>query len=135
MIPIGYTFRNIIQHKITSALTILGIALVVFVFCSSMMLTNGLEETMVASGSDDNVTVIRQASQSEVQSIIMYDQARVISAFPEIVQDDDGSPLFANEVYVLITLKKLESGEEGNVSVRGITDKSMKLRPELRINL
>jgi len=133
MIPTSYSIRNIINYKITSTLTILGIGLVVFVFCASMMLTNGLAETLVASGSDGNVTVIRQASQTEVQSIINYEQARIISAFPEIARDDNGLPMFTNEIHVLITLKKLESGDEGNVVVRGVTDKSMPLRPMIRI--
>jgi len=133
MIPASYSFRNIAKHRITSILTILGIGLVVFVFSGSMMLTNGLTETMVASGYDENVTVIRQASQTEVQSIITYDQARIVSALPEIALDEKGEPLFTNEVYVLITLKKLENGQDGNVIVRGVTANSLTIRPNIKI--
>jgi len=133
VIPASYTIRNIIKYKITSALTIFGIGLVVFVFSASMMLTNGLTETLVASGTDGNVTVIRQASQTEVQSIIDHEQARIVAASPEIALDETGSPIFTTEIYVLISLKKLESGDEGNVVVRGVTDKSMELRPAITI--
>ncbi len=133
MIPASYTIRNIFKYRITSSLTVLGVGLVVFVFCASMMLSNGLTETLVASGTDGNVTVIRQASQTEVQSIINHEQARIVSAFPEIASDSDGLPMITNEIYVLITLKKLNSGEEGNVVVRGVTDKSMLLRPKIKI--
>jgi ABC-type lipoprotein release transport system permease subunit len=133
MIPFSYTMRNIIKHRVTSVLTIIGIALVVFVFCSSMMLTHGLKETLVASGTDGNVTIVRQASQTEVMSIIDYEQSRIVSSFPEIAQDTDGLPLLANEIYVLITLKESEAGREGNVVVRGVSTKSMKLRPMIHI--
>ncbi|MDH3890529.1 MAG: ABC transporter permease [candidate division Zixibacteria bacterium] len=133
MIPASYTLRNILKYRITSTLTILGIGLVVFVFCASMMLTHGLTETLVSSGTDGNVTVIRQASQTEVQSIIGREQARIVGTFPEIAQDDEGLPIITNEIYVLITLKKLDSGEEGNVVVRGVSDNSMTLRPMITL--
>jgi len=133
MIPLSYSLRNIFKYRMTSLLTILGFGLVVFVFCSSMMLTNGLSETLKASGTDGNVTVIREASQTEVQSIIPYDQARIVATRPEIAKDESGAPLVTNEVYVLITLWKLGSGDEGNVVVRGVTANSWKLRPRIEI--
>ncbi len=133
MIPASYTIRSIIKYKMTSVLTILGLGLVVFVFCASRMLTHGLTETLVSSGTEGNAVVIRQASQTEVQSIIDYEQARIVSTFPEVATDENGSPLATNEIYVLITLKKLESGKEGNVVVRGVTANSMKLRPMISL--
>lgn len=133
MIPASYTVRNIINYRMTSILTILGLGLVVFVFCASLMLTHGLTETLVASGSDYNAIAIRQASQTEVQSIVNYEQARIVSTFPEVARDENGQPLAANEIYVLITLKKLASTDEGNVVVRGVQDNSMKLRPYIKI--
>jgi hypothetical protein len=39
-------------------------ALVVYVFTTVLMLSAGLEKTMVATGRDDNVIVIRRASQT-----------------------------------------------------------------------
>jgi len=133
MIPASYTLRNIFKYRMTSILTVLGIGLVVFVFCASLMLTHGLTETLVASGTDGNAVVIRQASQTEVQSIVGHEQARIVSTFPEVARDENDLPLTANEIYVLITLRKLQSGEEGNVVVRGVSPNSMKLRPKVSL--
>jgi putative ABC transport system permease protein len=133
MIPPSYTFRNITKHKITSLLTILGIGLVVFVFSGSMMLTEGLRTTMVATGHDGNVIAIRKASQTEVMSIVYYSQANILRTFPEIASDTDGTPLFAGELYVLIAQKSRRTGDEANVVVRGIGDKSMALRPNVKL--
>lgn len=133
MIPASYTFRNLLRHKVASGFTIIGTGLVVFVFAGSMMLTNGLKETLVAGGSKDNVICIREASQTEVQSIITYDQARTVSTYPEVARDDDGTPLFTNEVYVLISLKKRGSDNEANIVVRGVTDKSMRIRRKINL--
>ncbi len=133
MIPANYTIRNIVKHKITSALTVLGVSLVVFVFAGSMMLTNGLKKTLVSTGADNNVIVIRKAAQTEVQSIIGYEQAKIISAAPEIAKGADGNPLFTNEVYVLISLAKRKSDEKANIVARGVTPKSLELRPNIKI--
>ena len=133
MIPASYSLRNITNRKITSSLTIFGIALVVFVFSGSLMLTNGMKETLVATGSPDNVIIIRKAAQTEMMSIIDYDQGQIIRTLPEIAEAKDGSALITNEVYVLITAPSRTNGEEGNVAVRGVTDKSFELRPNVKI--
>ena len=49
-IPITYSFRNLFVRKMTTLFTIMGLALVVFVFCTVVMLNRGLEETVVATG-------------------------------------------------------------------------------------
>jgi ABC-type antimicrobial peptide transport system permease subunit len=114
-------------------LTILGIGLVVFVFAGSMMLTEGLKTTMVATGHDENVIAIRKASQTEVQSIVYYSQANILRTRPEIAVGIDGSPLITNELYVLIGLKSRRGNDEAHVVVRGITDMSMVLRPNVKL--
>ncbi len=133
MIPPSYALRNILKHKVTSTLTIAGIMLVVFVFAGSLMLSNGLKETLVSTGNAENVTVIRKSSQTEVQSIISYDQAQIIKSSPEVAKDSEGNPMVANEVYVLISLPKRTTGDQANVVVRGISDKSMALRPNVKL--
>ncbi|MFH2035590.1 MAG: ABC transporter permease [Candidatus Zixiibacteriota bacterium] len=133
MIPVSYTVRNIVNHKITSFLTILGISLVVFVFAGSLMLTRGLSDTLVASGSDGNVTLIRQAAQTEVQSIIYKDQAQIVRNFPEIMADENGAPLITTEIYVIISRLNRKTGGEGNIAVRGITNQSIAIRPNVHI--
>jgi ABC-type antimicrobial peptide transport system permease subunit len=133
MIPISYIIRNLFKHKITSLLTILGFSLVVFVFSGSLMLSNGLREALVATGSDNNAVVIRRSSQTEVTSIIPYDQARLISSSPEIAAGSDGSALFVNEIYILISLSDRQSGEKANVVVRGTTPRAFELRPNVKL--
>jgi putative ABC transport system permease protein len=133
MIPISYTVRNVLKHKITSVLTILGVGLVVFVYVGTQMLVDGLQTTHLSTGYDKNVIVIRKASQTEVSSIIMRDQGQIVSAMPEIARDADGSPRFTNENYVLIARAKRSGGDMANVVVRGVTDKSMTLRPNIKL--
>ena len=61
---ISYSYKNVFARRLTSILTIVGIALVVFVFCAVLMLSHGLRTALVETGLEDNVIVIRRASQT-----------------------------------------------------------------------
>ena len=59
MIPLSYNVRSLLVRKTTTVATALGIALVVFVLASSLMLAAGIKKTMVSSGSANSALVIR----------------------------------------------------------------------------
>lgn len=133
MIPSSYTLRNLLNHKVTSLLTLLGVMLVVFVFAAVLMLADGLLKTLVSTGADDNAIVIRKASQTEVTSVIFRDQADIVSTYPEIKTGADGLPMFTNELYVLIAGQKRQTGDNSNIVVRGVTEHSISIRPNVKL--
>lgn len=81
-IPFSYSLRNLWTRRLTTVLTASGMALVVFVFASILMLSEGLRKTLVDTGSMDNVVVIRKGAASEVQSGIERQQAAVVEPSP-----------------------------------------------------
>ena len=83
-VPFTYIVRNLFARRLTTALTAGGMALVVYVFATVLMLSAGLRATLVATGQDDNVLVIRRGAQTEVQSGIDRTQAGVVESLPEI---------------------------------------------------
>src|SRR5512135_1205109 len=125
MIPIKYSIRSLVARRMTTALTVLGVAMVIFVFAAVLMLADGLKKTLVASGSDDNAIVIRQSSSTEIQSFVTRYQAGVIQTLPDIALDQSDQPLVTGEVTVLIDLTKISNHQAGNVMVRGIQEKSL----------
>jgi ABC-type antimicrobial peptide transport system permease subunit len=132
-IPFTYVVRNLVARRLTTALTAGGMALVVYVFATVLMLSAGLEATLVASGQDDNVLVIRRGSQTEVQSSIERAQAGVVESLPDIAVGQDGQRLLSKEPVVLINLPKRESGKPSNVVIRGVTPTGLVLRPQVQI--
>ena len=134
-LPLSYSYRNILTRRLTSILTVLGVALVVFVFCAVLMLSEGLRQTLVDTGFDGNAIAIRQSSQTEVQSILGRDLANIVKADPAIATDTDGKPLFTNEILVLITQPKRgeDASETSNVPVRGVTHMSERVRPSFTL--
>ncbi|HEX8738908.1 MAG TPA: ABC transporter permease [Casimicrobiaceae bacterium] len=132
-IPFAYIARNLVARRLTTALTAGGMALVVYVFATVLMLAAGLKATLVATGQYDNVVVIRRGSQTEVQSGISRDQARVIDSLPDIAVAGDGTRLVSKESVVLISLPKRTTGRPGNVVIRGVTAAGLELRPQVKL--
>ena len=132
-LPFGYIARNLAARRLTTTLTAGGMALVVYVFATVLMLAAGLEQTLVSTGQDDNVIVIRRAAQTEVQSGVDRAQAGVVESLGDIAVGRDGQKLVSKEVVVLINLPKRDSNKPSNVVIRGVTPVGVDLRPQAKL--
>ncbi|MRR09325.1 ABC transporter permease, partial [bacterium] len=116
-IPFSYSFRNLLTRRLTTVLTVSGMALVVFVFAAILMLAEGLQQTLVESGSWDNVLVIRKGAETDVQSGVERAQAAIVETQPEVAVGVDGRRLLAKEMVVLINLPKRGSNKPSHVVI------------------
>jgi len=132
-VPLTYVVRNLGARKVTTALTAGGMALVVYVFATVLMLEEGLRKTLVDTGSWDNVVVVRRSAGTEVQSGVDREQAGVAESQPEVVIGANGERLVSKETVVLISLNKRGSDKPSNVVIRGIGSEGMTLRPQVKI--
>lgn len=131
-IPLKYNIRNLFVRKITTGLTVLGIGLVVAVFLCVMALGEGITRVFTASGSEKNVLVLRQNSQSELQSGVTREQVPIVLTLPGIEKDSDGKPLASAELVVVLNLDKQQGGSS-NVTIRGVQEKAFALRPGIKL--
>jgi ABC-type antimicrobial peptide transport system permease subunit len=132
-VPFSYVARNLFARRLTTLLTAGGMALVVYVFATVLMLAAGLQKTLVSTGQDDNVVVIRRGSQTEVQSGIDRLQAGIVDSLPDIAVGPDGKRLVSREPVVLINLPKRSTGKAANVVIRGVTSAGLALRPQVEL--
>lgn len=132
-IPLKYILRSSASRRLTTAFTILGIALVVFVFTAVLMMANGVQKTLKSTGSEDNVTVVRKAAASEIMSIIDREAAGIVTNMTQVARSAEGRPISSKEVVVIINLKKIGSDGISNVTVRGVEEAALQLRPQVRI--
>lgn len=128
-----YIRRSLWTRKMTTILTLGGISLVSFVFAAILMLANGVQETLVETGSDMNAIVVRRAATSELVSQIGREAANIIRTLPQVAAGNDGKPLASGETYVVINLHKKESNDMANVSVRGVSSAAFGLRSQVKI--
>jgi len=132
-IPLSYVARNLAARKMTTLLTAGGLALVVYVFATVLMLDAGLRQTLVGTGLWDNVSVIRRGSDTEVQSAVDRVQADVIESQPEVALGPQAEHLISKETVVLIALSKRGSDKPANVVIRGVGPMGLVIRPQVRI--
>ncbi|MFA9216420.1 MAG: ABC transporter permease [Sphingomonadaceae bacterium] len=133
-IPLSYVARNLWARRLTTVLTATGLALVVFVFATVLMLDEGLRNTMVTTGEYDNVIVIRRSADTEIQSGIERGQANIVASHPAIAVGADGQRLLSKETVVLISLVKRDSGKPSNVIIRGVSARAQVLRPQVKLS-
>jgi putative ABC transport system permease protein len=132
-IPLSYVLRNLWVRRVTTFLTAGGMALVVFVFATVLMMSEGINETLVATGQIDNVMVLRKGAGAEINSAITREQASTIDNVPGAATDSLGRKLVCKEVVVLNNLPKRDSDDMSNVTVRGTSSVGLDLRPQIKL--
>jgi putative ABC transport system permease protein len=132
MIPISYNIRSLIVRRTTSIATALGIALVVLVLASSMMLVTGIKRTLISSGRPDNAIVVRKGAEFEMMSTIEDQSIPMITVQPQ-VKKDGNTPMSVGEVVQVIQVEKNGANGFSNVMVRGVPDNAMKFRPDMKM--
>jgi len=130
-IPLYYSLRNLWVRRVTTMLTAAGMALVVFVFATSLMLDAGLKRTLVATGEPDNVIVTRKGSTTEVQSAVERAQAALVAALPEVAVI--GEPMASREIVMLISLPKRGSDKISNAMIRGLEPVGVGMRRKVSL--
>jgi putative ABC transport system permease protein len=131
-IPFRYILRSFASRRLTTSMTVLGIALVVFVFSAVLMMAYGVQQTLRATGSDENLIILRKAANSETLSILDRELAILITGMPQIARSAAGTPLSSREAVVIINMEKTTGGMS-NVSVRGVEPAAFELRPQVRL--
>jgi len=134
LIPLSYNIRSLFVRKATTIATALGIGLVVFVLSSSMMLAQGIRNTLVSNGATNRALILRKGSDTEMASGIDANVVGLLLAAPGVKRGEDGRAVGTPDVVVVAALDK--RGEEGfvsNILIRGVTTMAMSVRPEVRL--
>src|SRR4051812_48207745 len=134
-IPLIYNVRSVRQRPVSTALTALGIALVVAVFVAMLALANGFVAALTTTGSADNVLLLRRGADSELSSGIPREAISIIAASPHIATASDGRPLVSPETYIVINIPRLGGTQfdVANVVARGVSDKAFEVRRNVKI--
>ncbi len=132
-IPVNYNVRSIINRWPSTLVAVLSIAGTVGVFIVMLAMAQGFGSTLIGSGSPQNVILLRGGANSEMMSVVMLDQARVIADAPGVARSASGDPLVSAEVVVIGAFPLISSGSDANVQIRGISPRALEVRPDVRI--
>ncbi len=133
-IPLSYNVRSMLGRPVSTALTALGIALVVAVFIGMLALANGFAAALRRTGSDRNVLVLRKGADSEMSSGLDRESVSILTASPHIARGADGRALASPEAYVIIPLGRMgDTTQLANVVVRGVSDQAWTVRANVQL--
>lgn len=129
----AYSLRNLWARRVTTLLTVAGLGLVVFVFLAVMMLAQGLERTMGATGDPMNVIILRKGALSDIESTIPREQAKILMVQPEVALTVNQQSLAVGEVALQVTLRKSREGSLTSLVLRGSAPQTLILHPTVRM--
>jgi len=134
-IPLIYNVRSVMQRPVSTALTALGIGLVVAVFVATLALANGFAVALSGTGSNDNVILLRRGADNEMNSGIPREAVSIIASFPHVASDASGRPLVSPETYVVLNLPRVSDDTlaMANVVARGVNDQAWAVRKDIRV--
>ncbi len=125
--------RSIPKRPGLSATTLLASAVVVAVLLAFLAMAQGFQRTVAGTGREDVAVVMKPGSQSELNSVITRDQARLLQRVPMAARTTDGRPLVSPEVFVIVDGRKKTTGKPVNVPLRGLTAIAPLVRADWRL--
>ncbi len=131
-LPLSYPLRNVRARLGRTALTIGVIALAVIATSVFLALISSLKHTLVASGSPDNVVVLRKGSDNDGSSMLSLAAYQAVRFLAGIARLPDGTPLASPEM-VLQPFVHTRAGGRENVLVRGVESMALAVHDETHI--
>ncbi|MEI6668704.1 MAG: ABC transporter permease [Acidobacteriota bacterium] len=124
--------RTIRQRIVSSLVAVVGIAGVVAVVVAVLSMAEGFKKTMATTGSPDTAIVLRAGADSEMVSIMMRDDVRVVADAPG-VRRGAGGPLTSAELFVIVDLPKRTTNTQANVPLRGVGPNAFGVRDRMKM--
>ena len=126
--------RSVPQRWGPSLVLVIGLAGVVAVLTALLAMAQGFQSTLQDAGRTDNALVLRGGSGAELNSGFGGDVATLIKLAPGIRKASDGKPLASGELIVITELlKKGETINGANVTLRGVEPAAFEIRPQVKI--
>ena len=127
-----YHLMSLWVRRVGTSLSVLSIGMAVGILVLVLSLARGFELSMVDTGREDNLLILRQGASSEGESGITREKWQSLRSYPGVAVDASGEPLASAEVYAAMNLNK-QGGGTANFPLRGVMPQSFRVRDSARI--
>ncbi len=132
MLPLRYSLGNLAARRVRTLLTVAVIALVVVATTLFGSLVSSLRRTLVGTGDERNLIVLRKGATNDGSSVIPLEAFQSLRFFEGVARDAGGNPLASPELVVQPFFRTAEGGRE-NVLVRGVEAVALQVHDEVAI--
>lgn len=126
--------KTLPQRRGSSGVVVLGIAGVVAVLVTVLAIAAGVDSTFKVSGRNDTVVLMSTGSDGETDSAVPRADYEKVASMPEVARAADGKPLSSAEIVTVFPARLRKSGDEGNVSLRGIGPRGFLVHPSIHLS-
>lgn len=133
MIPLNYSYRNLIVRWRTTLMTASGFTLVVAALIIMLAFLNGVRAVSVVTGERNNVIVLKKGTGDEVLSELDFRTATQIEASPGILRGPSGRQMASRELFMVLSPSNVDTSETPFVQVRGVYPVALEVHPQVRI--
>jgi putative ABC transport system permease protein len=120
--------KSLPQRLWLSLATVIAVGLVVTVLLAFLSMANGFRRTIADSGAEDVAVVLRSGAVSEINSVVLRDQVRLIEDGPGIARGSDGKPQTSGELYLTVNGIKRSTMTKASLPLRGLGPQGPALR-------
>ena len=131
-LPLSYSVRSLFARKTRTALTVGVIALVVIAVSLFLGLASSLRRTLVSTGHERNLMVMRKGSDNDGSSQLTLQSLQDIRFFEGIARTPAGEPLLSPEL-VMQPFFRNKTGARENVLVRGVELTALAVHDEVKV--
>ena len=131
-LPLSYSARSLLARKLRTGLTVGVIALVVIAVSLFLGLASSLRRTLVSTGHERNLMVMRKGSDNDGSSQLTLQSLQDIRFFEGIARTPAGEPMLSPEL-VMQPFFRNKSGGRENVLVRGVEPIALAVHDEVRL--
>ena len=132
MLPLRYALGNLAARRTRTLLTVAVIALVVIATTLFGSLVSSLRRTLVGTGNERNLIVLRKGATNDGSSVIPLEAFQSLRFFDGVARDAAGDPLASPELVVQPFFRTASGGRE-NVLVRGVEAVALQVHDEVAI--
>lgn len=122
-----FNLRAIPERKGSALSAAAGIAGVVLVLTGVLAIAEGFSKAMTSTVPEDIAIVLRSGTDTEMNSSVAMEQARVMADAPGVARNERG-PIVSAELFVIIDMKKRSTDTDANVPLRGVSPGAFDVR-------
>lgn len=128
-----YNIRNLFVRRVSTLMTLAGIAMVVAVFLVLMALAQGILSIGEVTGDPAQAIILQKGTNAETSSGIRDEAADQVENIAAIPRDASG-PVVSRDLFIVIMLQRIGGGAPVNVVVRGVTPRAFDVHSEVKVD-
>ncbi len=133
-LPFSYAWRNMLARKLSTSVTVLGIASAVLVSVVMAATASGIRRVAASTGAAENVVVLSKGASSAEVSMLDRQTLHRLRETRGLARDEGGQGLLSPEMLIVQAVdSRTGASATRYVTVRGVTRSALDVHPRVRL--